>query len=149
MLDITSYFSSFDALDSYTKEKKKGELILTYRNSENYEGMVLAIMIIFDTDKSQYRLDLQWMSLGLDFYGDTLQESYVYQFNNLAEMMAYILATYQIHVTTIPIKYQFDYTKHPSPIIDEDKKSLYKKAWEQFQQDFKAGLFLDKSLMLI
>ena len=111
--------------------------------------MVLGIMIVFDTRQARYELDLQWASFGLDLYGDTLQESYVYRFESLEKLLAYLEATYAIKVTDIPLKYTIDQSQFPSPLKEEEKRPLYEAAWERFQGDFRRGDFLDLSLKLV
>lgn len=138
-------FNDIHALKSHIQQEGKGALLITYRNCVEYEGMVLGIMLVFDTQKAEYKMDLQWMSFGLDPYGDTLQESYVYQFDSLEKLLAYLKETYSIGVTDIPIKYSFDPKGYPDPITDEAKRPLFEAAWNQFQLDFGKGKFLDPS----
>ena len=122
---MQSNFSDFGDLNHHIQDKEKGGLLVTYRNCEAYEGMVLAIMIVFDIRESKYDLDLQWMSFGLDFYGDTLQESYVYSFKSLEQLLEYLLIKYKIKLTDIPKKYQFDPSQFPNPVKDEIKKACF------------------------
>jgi len=149
LTDTQNNFTDPEAIQTYIQNKEKGGILITYRNCKEYEGMVLSIMIAFDTRDSKYQLDLQWMSLGLDFYGDTLQETYLYQFENLEKLLEYILAKYAIRVTDIPLSYSFDSSQFPNPIKDKGKKIIFEAAWQQFQSDFKMGAFLDTSLKLV
>lgn len=111
--------------------------------------MVLVILIRFDTGQAKYELDLQWECLGLDLYGDTLQESYMYQFESLEKLLEYLLAKYTIKVTDIPIKYSFDGSLFPNPIYYKEQRPDFEAAWQRFQDDFKKGAFLDPSLKLV
>lgn len=143
------YFSSFSELKTYLQDKIKGGLLITYKKCENYEGMALSIMIVFDVQKPKYELDLQWMSLGLDLYGDTLQESYLYEFESLDLLLKYLQIKYGIEVSKIPVNYKFDSNYFPNPIANAAQKSDFEEAWQRFQIDFKKGLFLDPSLKLV
>jgi hypothetical protein len=140
-------FTNSEALKAHLREKSF--ILVTHRNCKDYPGMVLVIVIRFDNKKTKYRLDLQWECQGLDFYGDVLQESYLYQFESLEKLMEYLLSKYDIRITDIPVKYKFDPTQFPNVLKDEDKKSQFEVAWKQFQKDFKTGAFLDSSLMLV
>jgi hypothetical protein len=142
-------FSNFEELNEHIQHKKKGSFVITYLNCKKYAGMALAIMIVYDVEQSKFELDLQWMSLGLDLYGDTLQESYLYEFENLKELLVYLQMKYNIKVTDIPVKFEFDASQFPDPIHNEDKKPIFETAWKQFRQDFKNNTFLDSSLKLI
>ena len=144
-----SNYTDFDALNTYIQNKVKDAIVITYRNCEEYEGMVLAIMIVFDIRNEKYELDLQWMSLGIDLYGDTLQESYLYRFESFEKILNYLREKYGIQVTDIPVKYEFDHSRFPSPIKDEAKKPLFEAAWQRFQDNFASGVFLDPSLRLV
>ena len=101
---MANTFADFQALNSSIHDEGKGARLITYRNIQDYVGMVLGIMLVFDTKEAQYELDLQWMSFGLDPYGDTLQESYVYGFENLEKLLDYLDEKYSIAITDIPIK---------------------------------------------
>lgn len=149
MSNLFSHFTDFEALNIFLEHKQMGGLLITYRHCEGYEGMALAIMINFDIRQAKYELDLQWMSLGLDLYGDTLQESYVYRFESLEKLTDYLQTAYSINVTDIPVKYQFDSSQFPDPIKDKAKKPIFEEAWQRFQKDFKTGHFLDTSLKLV
>jgi N-acetyl-anhydromuramyl-L-alanine amidase AmpD len=149
MSDQQSNFTNFEALDAYIQNKVNGSMLITYRNCKDYEGMVLAIAIIFDIRQAKYELDLQWISFGLDLYGENLLENYLYQFESLNKLLAYLLEKYNIKVTAIPVNYKIDPGQYPDPIKDEAKKLLFEAAWQQFQRDFKSGVFLDTSLKLV
>ena len=146
---MQSTFSDFQALTTYIQKEEKGAILIVYQNCPDYEGMVLGIMLVFDTLKAQYRLDLQWMSFGLDPYGDTLQESYVYQFENLEILLDYLKEGYGIEVTDIPLKYKFDPSRYPDPINDGAKRLRFEQSWQKFQIDFRNGVFLDPSLDMV
>ncbi len=122
--------------------------MIGYRHCNGYPGMALALMIVFDTAKDKYLLDLQWMSLGLDLYGDTLQETYVYRFKNLVQLTGYLSEKYQVEVTDIPVKYRFDTKSFPNPIYNRDQEDEFKEAWERFLNDFRNGMFLDSTAKL-
>jgi hypothetical protein len=109
---------------------------------------VLAILIRFDSRQANYHLDLEWISLGLDFYGDILQETYSYEFESLEKLLEYLLAKYAIKVTDIPVKYEFDHSQFPDYLKDEAKRPAFEVAWQKFQTGFKSGVFLDRSLKL-
>ncbi len=142
-------FSDYEALHRYVQEKTKDNMLIAYRNCDPYEGMVLGIMIVFDIQVPAYQLDLQWMSFGLDPYGDTLQESYVYQFEGLEALLEYLKLTYEIKVEDIPVQYKFDPSQHPDPIKDKAQKSVFEAAWKRFQDDFNNRVFLDPALQLV
>ena len=142
-------FADFEALNAYLQNKGKGFLLIAHRNCQEYEGMVLVILIRFDVPHLKYGLGLEWMSLGLDFYGDTLQESCAYQFDTLEQLVEYLRVKYAIPVTDIPVKYKFDPSQFPNPINDAVKKPLFETAWQRFQDDFRKGAFLDTSLKLV
>lgn len=93
-------------------------------------------MVRFDTRKAKYELDLEWECLGLDLFGDTLQESYSYEFERLEKLLEYLEVKYAIKVTDIPIKYSFDSSQFPNPIYHTEKKPQFEAAWQQFVDDF-------------
>jgi hypothetical protein len=144
-----SHFPSLIELKNHLQNKIKGGLLVTYKKCDNYEGMALSIMIVFDVQKSKYELDLQWMTLGLDLYGDTLQESYLYEFESLELLLEYLQIKYGIKITDIPINYKFDSSQFPDPISNASQKAEFETAWQRFQIDFKKGLFFDTSLKLV
>lgn len=142
-------FSSLDEFKNHLQNKVKGGHLITYKKCNNYDGMALSIMIVFDVQEPKYELDLQWMSLGLDLYGDTLQESYLYEFESLELLLDYLHIKYRIEISDIPINYKFDSSEFPDPIKNAAEKSAFEVAWKRFQFDFKKGLFLDPSLKLV
>ncbi|MBO6525072.1 MAG: hypothetical protein JJ971_14685 [Balneolaceae bacterium] len=142
-------FSDTNEFVDFISAKKKGELIVGYFDFEGYDGMALSIMIIFDTRTSQFDLDLQWISLGLDLFGDTLQESYVYRFPSIIKLLEYLASKYLLSVSDIPLSYSFDNKKFPNPITHTNRKSDFKASWKNFQTDFKKGVFLDTTQELI
>lgn len=142
-------FSDLEALRAHTTSSGSGFLVIAHRNCANYPGMVLCIMLVWDVPKASYKLDLQWMSFGLDHYGDTLQESYEYAFASLNALCSYLEQRYQIAPSAIPIRYSIDQSKYPSAINNAEHKSAYEAAWERFQVDFKNGLLLDPNQTLV
>lgn len=142
------YYPDTEALNHHIRSTEKGFILVAYQNCSDYEGMVLCIMIRFDIQKEKYWLVLEWECLGLDLYGDTLQESYIYQFESLEKLLGYLKTNYAIDVTDIPVKYQFDGSQFPNPIYHDVRKKEFEEAWQRFQQDFKSGAFLDASLKL-
>lgn len=142
-------FSSEEEFIQHINSKKKGELVVGYFDCNSYKGIALVIMIVFDTKKSTFDLDLQWMSLGLDLYGDTLQESYVYQFKTIQSLLKYLDSKYQIKTTDIPYEFKFNNDQFPNPISDTASKPVFEVAWREFQSDFKSGAFLDLSQKLV
>ncbi|MCB0738544.1 MAG: hypothetical protein KDC92_13590 [Bacteroidetes bacterium] len=137
-------FTTLKQLEQRFKTQKGTTQLVGYFPVEKYQSMFLAIMLNCDFEKQQYLLDLEWMCLGLDAYGDTLQESYVYQFESFDALLAYLASTYKIQVTDIPIKYNSANANHPNPWSNMAQKAEFEKEWEQFQQEFTAGKYLDK-----
>lgn len=129
-------------------KQEKGHKVIAYQNCKNYPGMVLVIMIVFDVSESKYILDLQWEALGLDFYGDTLNENYEYQFESLDTILDYLESKYQLKVTDIPIKLKIGLKDHPNPIDNKEDKNTFEAAWNRFQTDFNNDLLLDRTLKL-
>lgn len=144
----TQYFDT-ETLKAFMEEKVKGFKVIAYRNVKDYEGMVLCIMIRFDTAKASYQLDLQWECLGLDLFGDALWDSYIYEFDSPDKLLDYLLENYDIRATDIPLEYKFDGSQFPNPIYYEHKKMEFEAAWKRFEEDFKKGIFLDPSLKLV
>ncbi len=143
-----STYSDYTELETFIKETGNGAILVDYRNIPEYPGMVLYLAIHFNI-KGHYQLILEWISFGLDFYGDTLQESYMYKFKSLQELLQYLESTYTIRITDIPKKYQFDMNRFPNALRDADQKPLFEKAWQQFLNDFQKGIFLDPALELV
>ena len=142
-------FSNVSALSAHLQREGKGGLLIRYENCEGYDGMVLGIMLVFESGKTLFHLDLQWMSFGLDPYGDTLQESYVYQFESLEELLLYLAEKYGVEVHDIPVNYRIDPERYPDPVKDEAKRPLFEAAWQRFQTDFRKGVFLDQAQRLV
>lgn len=142
-------FQNFEELNNFIQTKEDGNILIEYYNMSDYAGMVVGIGIIFNHKKGKYELDIEWISFGLDLFGENLLENYLYKFNTLHELLAYLHAKYDILVTDIPKKYKTDESLFPNPIKDADQKPLFEAAWEAFQRDFKKGLFLDESLELV
>lgn len=149
MEDSTTNFTDFDSLYNILQEQGRKGKRLGYWNMEEYEGMVFSMLIAFDPKKSKYDLDVLWGCYGLDFYGDTLEESYMYEFESLEKLLDYLLAKYKIKLTDIPQKCVFNHELHPSVIRDSDKKEIFEAAWKQFQEDFAKGIFLDPELKMV
>ncbi len=148
MTDPQANYPDFATLNNDIQTMQSEFILVTHRNVRDYEGMVLCTTIRFDTRQDKYLLDLEWMSLGLDLYGDALQESYSYQFKSLELLLEYLLLRYDIRVTDIPVTYQFDSNQFPNPIKVESKKQVFENGWQRFREDFQRGLFLDGSLKL-
>lgn len=144
----SSYFSSLAELQAFVTEKEHDGIVITHLNMPDYAGMVLYIGIYFSTAKSLYLLNLEWMSLGLDLYGDTLQESYSYQFDSMASLTHYLHEKYGIQVTQILKEYTFDSDNFPNPITNADLKPEFEAAWERFQKDFRQEIFRDHAQQL-
>jgi hypothetical protein len=142
-------FADFDALAKHIRDKEKGYILVDYRLLPGYEGMVLDIGIIFDVKKDSYKLDLQWISFGLDLYAENLLEGYSYELETLEALVGYLQSVYAINVTDIPIKYQIDGAKFPNPLKDAAQKPAFEEAWKRFKKDFKEQKFLDRSLQLV
>lgn len=146
---MPEYFKDIDALNNFIQLKKEGCILIGYQNMADYPGMVVGIGIIFGTSTAKYVLDLQWISFGLDLYGENLLENYSYGFETLESLLQYLQKKYGIHLSHIPIAYKIEDALFPNPIKDADKKSAFEKAWNQFQSDFKSGKFLDPQLKLL
>ncbi|MCU0438502.1 MAG: hypothetical protein MUC49_11350 [Raineya sp.] len=146
---MEGYFSSFEEFAAFAQEKQEGHMVIGYFHLPDYAGMVLYLGIHYDIAQNKFVLDLEWMSLGLDFYGDTLQETYRYQFDNLKDMFDYMEHKHQVKVTDIAKKYEFDYKQYPNPLTHEDQKEVFQEAWERFSNNFKSGMFLDTTQKLI
>lgn len=147
---MSTTFSNFTELQTHFETKQKGFLTIAQTNMTAYAGMVFDVRIIFDIPKGKkYELDLQWISFGLDLFGENLLENYLYRFENLELLVQYLDKKYQIKITDIPTNYQFDDANFPNPVKNEAEKSIFEAAWERFQQDFRKGLFLDKGLELV
>lgn len=149
MENLNRNFKDFEALNAFIKEKKVGNILIGYRNISAYAGMVLGIGIIFDINKFKYELDLEWISFGLDIFGENLLENYLYKFKNLQALLAYLESNYKILINDIPINYKIDQSLFPNPIKNSDQKPIFESAWQKFQDDFKSGIFLDDSLQLV
>ena len=148
-MSATEKFTGAAALEAFMREKGSGALQIAYHNLEGYEGMVLGIGIIYDTDKKQYDLSLEWITFGLDPYAENLMESYLYRFRDLQLFLTYLHEKYGIAVTDIQVRFSMDHDRYPSPFKDADKKDIFEKDWQRFQDDFWDGKFLDPSLELI
>lgn len=142
-------FSNIESLNDYILEKEDGHILIGYSNMIDYPGMVLGKGIIFNTQKSKYELDLEWISFGLDLFGENLLENYLYKFESLIELLEYLKSKYSTLVTDIPLKYNIDQSLFPNPQKDADQKPLFEEAWSRFQTDFKNEDFLDTSLELV
>ena len=149
MTNLSPTFTDFETLKKHIENQKKGFLSLPFQNCTEYAGMVFDMGIIFDTHKNSYQLDLQWISFGLDLFGENLLENYLYEFESLEKLLTYLLEKYNIHVHNIPINYKFNPDLYPNPLKNEIEKPLFETAWKQFQLDFKKGIFLDTSLKLV
>ncbi|RZK37138.1 MAG: GNAT family N-acetyltransferase [Pedobacter sp.] len=142
-------YADFNQLNNFIRDKKNGSILIDYRLLPDYEGMTLNLGIIFDVAMEKYQLDLQWISFGLDLYGENLLLGYTYQFDYLKSLLDYLAITYNINVPDIPIKYKIDSEKFPNPIKDKDMKPAFEESWARFKKDFAVGKFLDPSLNLV
>ena len=149
MENLQRNFKDFAELSFFIQKKGVGNILIGYRNLPDYAGMVLGMGIIFDIQKQKFELDLEWISFGLDLYGENLLENYLYKFNSLEELVAYLQSAYQISVADIPVNYKIDQSLFPNPIKDSAQKPMFESAWEKFQDDFRKGMFLDDSLQLV
>lgn len=143
------YFQNGAELIRFLGEKGNSRHLIGHRNCDAYPGMVLAILISFEREASAFELDLEWSCYGLDFYGDTLQESYQYQFEKLGPLLGYLLTTFNISITDIPVQYKTDQDRFPNPITHASQKSEFEAVWKRFQEDFRTGKMLDESLELV
>ncbi|RZK58042.1 MAG: N-acetyltransferase [Pedobacter sp.] len=142
-------YADFNQLNAFVGDKKNGSVLIDYRLLPDYEAIVLNLGIIFDVAMEKYQLDLQWISFGLDLFGENLLLGYTYQFKDLKSLLTYLLTTYNVDVTDIPIKYKMDSEKFPNPIKDEEHKPVFEESWNRFKKDFATGKFLDPSLNLV
>lgn len=147
--NMEDHFANLVELESYMNANERGGIMIEYRNVEGYAGMVLGICIYFNLPKNKYELDLQWISFGLDLYGENLLENYTYAFPNIDKLLEYLLEKYNIDITDIPIEFKGNYKKFPNPIQNKAEIPLFEKDWQRFQEDFKAGQFLDVTLKLV
>lgn len=143
------YFQQEPALVDFLTEKGKSRHLVGHRNCDDYPGMVLVIFISFEPEASAFELDLEWSCFGLDFYGDTLQESYLYRFESMQSLLSYLKNKYKISITGIPILYQIDQAQFPNPITHASQKPEFEAGWKRFQHDFRAGKKLDDTLKLV
>lgn len=139
-------FSSLEELKFALTQKP---VLVFYQNLNDYPGMVLALSIYFKQKESYYGIDLRWQCLGLDLYGDSLEESYEYAFQNLEDLLNYLEEEYKIKLKQIPLNYSFDSAMFPSPLKEEQNKEKYETAWKNFQQNFNKGKFLDLKQKLV
>jgi hypothetical protein len=146
---LKNNFSDIAEIKEHIIEKGKGSLTVAYNNLPEYPGIALNIGIIFDAEKKSYQLDLQWISLGLDLYGDNLVENYLYEFGSLEKLLNYLEKKYSVKLQQISKSYKFDDSKYPNPLKDKAKKPIFEKGWEKLQEDFKKGKFLDPELDLV
>ena len=146
---MNTYFSSTEDLLSFIQEKQQGHILIQYDIVPDYPGMVRGIGIIFDSTKAKYHLDLEWISFGLDLYGENLLENYTYAFDSLEKLLSYLHERYHLAVADIPKNYRHDPHQFPNPIKDANQQETFEEAWEKFQQDFSKDIFRDPSLLLI
>lgn len=146
---MNNYYTDFNEIQFVIATNKKGGIPVSYQVLENYNGMVFYIGIIYDAVKSTFDLNLEWSSWGLDFFGDTLQEGYVYRFHQLESLLNYIKLKYNIEINDIPLKLSVNQNDFPNVINNADKKQEFETDWKRFQSDFKTHLFLDRSLSLL
>ena len=149
MEDRNRNFSSFEELSDVIQKRNAGHILVGYRNIPDYAGMVLGIGIIFDVNQLKYELDLQWISFGLDLFGENLLENYLYQFDDLQALLTYLQSKYHTLVSDIPMAYQIDPDLFPNPIKDSDQRPIFEMAWQKFQDNFQQGVFLDDSLQVV
>lgn len=142
-------FPDSKALKSYTEEKGRGAIVVGHHNLENYPGMVRYLGLHFDVSKTEYDLDIEWISFGLDAFGENLLEGYLYRFGSLDELLAYLKNQYEIEVTDVSAYYQIETSQFPDPFKNADQKPLFEAAWERFQKDFASRLFLDEAMQLV
>lgn len=144
-----TYFQQEPEFVDFLKEKGQSRHLVGHRNCDDYPGMVLAILISFEPKFSAFELDLEWSCYGLDFYGDTLQEYYLYRFESMHSLLSYLKNKYKISITDIPIQHKIDLTQFPSPITHGNQKSEFEAVWERFQDDFRADKMLEDALKLV
>jgi hypothetical protein len=132
-------FKSIGELDMHLQRVRGGFLQIAHRKLDDYPGMVLSILIRWDKKTGHYQLDLEWMCLGLDLYGDTLQESHVYAFASLADLLEQLKTKFDLDLTDLPLTYHFDENAFPNPIKNSQDKLVFQEAWNRFQEDFRNG----------
>ena len=142
-------FPSAAALHQFILDKQKGALVVAHRNVTAYSGMVQYIGLHFDVPKQQFDLDLEWISFGLDAFGENLLESYLYRFGSLEKVLTYLEEEFGIAPSDISMNYKIDETQFPNPFKDAAKKAEFEAAWARFQEDFAKGMFLDGKLELV
>lgn len=142
-------FTDINELKTFIHDKGKNCIPISYQLLPKYPGVVLYIGMIYEPKKENYELSLEWMAMGLDFYGDTIQESYIYAFHTLEALLEYLSSNYKIEITDIPLKFEFDSSQFPNPINDAHEKLIFEAAWNQFEEDFRKRIFLDHSLLLV
>lgn len=141
--------NTFNSLEELNFALTQKPVLVFYQNLHGYPGMVLALSIYFKQKENYYGIDLRWQCLGLDLYGDSLEESYEYAFENIEALLTYLEEEYQITLDKIPLNYSFDNALFPSPLKEEQNKEKYETAWKNFQQNFNRGKFLDLKQKLV
>ena len=65
-------FPDLQALQSHIQKKERGAIVIGHQSLENYSGMVRYLGFHFDVAKAEYDLDIEWISFGLDAFGENL-----------------------------------------------------------------------------
>ena len=133
----------------YIHSQQTGSIVITHQNMPGYPGMVLYIGFAFDVPASNYTLNLEYMSLGLDLYGDTLQENHIYKFPDVAAVAVFLDQAHHISVADICVPYSFDPEQFPNPLTNEKEKPAFEAGWKKFREDYRKGIFAGKSQELI
>ena len=136
---------SIQEIKNIIEIKKRGFIILHEQLLEGYEGMYDDYSLIYKNDIVSLRQT--FICYGLDGFGDDLYEDYEYSFDSLEKMLTYLENKLKIKLKDMK---ELD-TRNVITQIDSTKEQAeaFKKDWARFQQDFKAGKFLDKNLKLI
>lgn len=142
-------YDNAEAIEAYIKEQQQGAIMIGYELMPGYPGMAFSKAILFNLPLGRLNLDLQWISFGLDPYGENLLENYTYNFNDTHALLQYLQNRYGILPADIPVKYTFNDEGLPSYFKEKEKQPLYREGWEQFKLDFHNGNFLDPTQELV
>lgn len=146
---LNNNFKDLTELTAFIQNKGRGGIVIGYENMPEYPGMVRYAAILYDCAKDKYHLDLQWISLGLDLFGENILENYTYAFPDLKTLTEYLQNKYAIAITDIPVSFHINPELYPNPFKNADQKTIFEASWRQFEERFKQGDYLDPSLPLV
>lgn len=139
-------FRDLEEVRTYLKDHGRSGIFLAELKLDAYLGMFVFTALFQDQDTTDYYLDVEYMSYGMEGSGENWQQSYRYKSPGLEPFFKYLYDEFGIEVADI------SYKVPKEDLPDYHNKSMlpdYEEAWDRFYADFQEGKLRAKGLEIL